>query len=118
MSGLAARTCKVATNYNLATFIPGASTTANIQQRRPDPNFTSFYVSDANGDSWYQAFQFTVEKRYSNGLSFIANYTFSKSIDTDSSDLGWTGASFAGTQDPRAPAYNKGLSDFDRTHVV
>src|SRR5216684_944070 len=55
MSGLAARTCKVATNYNLATFIPGASTTANIQQRPPDP---------------------------------------------------------------RAPAYNKGLSDFDRTHVV
>lgn len=101
--------------WNLANFIPGASTTANIQQRRPDPNFTSFDVTVGNGDSWYNAFQLTVEKRYSDGLSFLASYTLSKSVDTISDDLGYIGS--FGTQDPRGPRFNQGLSDFDRTDV-
>jgi hypothetical protein len=104
-------------NNNLATFIPGGSTTGNIQERRPDPNFQSFLVSNADGDSYYHALQLTAEKRYSHGLSFLANYTFSKSIDTDSSNLGWTGAWFFNSQDPRGQRFNKGLSEFDRTHV-
>lgn len=103
-------------NYNLATFIPGASTTANIQQRRPNPNLAGLHVATGAGDSWYNAFQLTVEKRYSQGLSFLASYTFSKSIDTNSANIGWAGG--FGTQDPRGPAFNRGLSDFDRTHVL
>ncbi|PYV92737.1 MAG: hypothetical protein DMG05_03645 [Acidobacteria bacterium] len=105
-------------NTNLATYIPGGSDGTNIQQRRPDPNFTSFLLSTADGDSYYHAFQVTAEKRYSHGLSFLANYTFSKSIDTDSTNIGWTGAWFFGNQDPRGSSFNKGLSDFDRTHVI
>ncbi|MCI0624573.1 MAG: carboxypeptidase-like regulatory domain-containing protein [Acidobacteria bacterium] len=103
-------------NYNLATFIPGASTTANIQQRRPNPNLTAVHIGTGFGDSWYNAFQLTVEKRYAQGLSFLASYTLSKSIDTNSTNIGWAGG--FGTQDPRGPAFNRGLSDFDRTHVL
>jgi len=103
-------------NTNLAVYIPGASTSANRQQRRPDPNFTSFHVTGGYGDSRYNALQITVEQRYSDGLSFLGSYTFSRSVDTNSANLGWAGG--FGTQDPRGPTYNKGLSDFDRTHVV
>ncbi|MEX2263613.1 MAG: carboxypeptidase-like regulatory domain-containing protein [Bryobacteraceae bacterium] len=101
---------------NLATYIPGASTLGNIQQRRPDPNFQAINVSSGVADSYYHSLQVTAEKRYSKGLTFQANYTLSKSIDTGSNDIGWSGA--FGNQDPRGPWFNRGLSEFDRTHVV
>jgi hypothetical protein len=104
-------------NYNLPIYIPGASTPANEQQRRPDPNFTAIPVVDALGNSWYNALQLTVEKRYSQGLSFLLSYTLSRSIDTGSNSVVIPGNSY-GTQDPRGSWYNKGLSEFDRTHVL
>ena len=36
------------------------------------------------GLSNYNALQFTVEHRFAQGLSFVANYTFSKSLDNES----------------------------------
>lgn len=102
-------------NTNLAVFIPGASTAANQQQRRPDPNITSFHVTGGMGDSYYHAFQLTVEQRYAYNLSFLASYTLSKSIDTNSANIGWAGG--FGSQDPRGPSFNRGVSDFDRTQV-
>ena len=100
---------------NLPVYGPGA-TLANRQDRRPDPNFQSINVSSGIADSYYHSLQITAEKRYSRGLTFLANYTFSKSIDTGSNDIGWSGA--FGNQDPRGPWFNRGLSEFDRTHVV
>ena len=101
--------------YNLAEYIPGASSGANTQARRPNPLLTAQSVSGAMGDSWYNSLQVTVEKRYSEGLSFLTSYTFSKSVDTNSASIGWGGG--FGTTDPRGPAYNRGLSGFDRRHV-
>jgi len=101
---------------NLPVYIPGASTLANRQDRRPDPNFQSINISTGIDDSHYHSLQITAEKRYSRGLTFLANYTFSKSIDTGSNDIGWSGA--FGNQDPRGPWFNRGLSEFDRTHTV
>jgi hypothetical protein len=103
-------------NTNLAVFIPGASTAANQQQRRPDPNFTSFHIAGGYGFSRYSAFQLTIDKRYSRGISMLTSYTYSRSIDTHSGNIGIAGS--WGTQDPRGSWYNKGLSDFDRTHVL
>jgi hypothetical protein len=102
--------------YNMPIYIPGASTISNIQQRRPDPNFGPTSISSSSNDSHYNALQLTVEKRYSHGLTLLANYTLSKSIDGGSNDIGFsTGYD---VQDPRGPWYNRGLSEFDRTHVV
>jgi hypothetical protein len=101
---------------NLPVYIPSASTLANRQDRRPDPKFQSINVSTGIADSYYHSLQVTAEKRYSRGLTFLANYTLSKSIDTGSNDIGWSGA--FGNQDPRGPWFNRGLSEFDRTHVV
>jgi hypothetical protein len=101
---------------NLPVYIPGASTLSNRQDRRPDPNFQSINTSSGIADSYYHSLQITAEKRYSKGLTFLANYTLSKSIDTGSNDIGWSGA--FGNQDPRGPWFNRGLSEFDRTHTV
>jgi hypothetical protein len=52
------------------------------------------------GVSNYNAFQFTVERRFSNGLSFVANYTFSKNLDNESADVQLT----VTNPDPFVPA--------------
>jgi hypothetical protein len=68
-------------NQNWPAFVPGASTndSANILSREPYypagfNGITTFY-SDYN--SWYNALQVEVNKRYSHGLTLLGTYTFS-----------------------------------------
>ena len=56
-------------------------------------------------NSIYHALQLRAEKRFSNGLEFLATYTFSKSIDDaslTSTNSGYLG-SFASLQNPNNP---------------
>jgi hypothetical protein len=64
------------------------------------------------GISNYNSFQFTVERRFSNNLSFVANYTFSKNLDNESADVQLT----VTNPDPFVPNFNYGLSDLNITH--
>jgi Carboxypeptidase regulatory-like domain len=73
---------------NPAIYIPGngpngqpLSTESNIQQRRINPNFGSVGLLYDNYYANYNALQLNVEKRLSHGLSFTANYTWSKMLD-------------------------------------
>jgi len=43
----------------------------------------------------------------------LGNYTFSKATDEGTNPVGYG----FGTQDPRGPQFNRGLSDVDRTHI-
>jgi len=62
--------------------------------------------------SWYHSFQAQVNKRFSDGLTVLASYTLSKSIDTSSTDnLGGTVANPFNLRDER------GRSDWDRRHA-
>jgi hypothetical protein len=62
--------------------------------------------------SWYHSFQVQGTKRFSQGLSVLASYTLSKSIDTSSTDnLGATVA------DPFDLHQERGRSDWDRRHA-
>ena len=79
------------------------------QSNRPYPNFSSITVTSASASSNYNSGQLSVEKRFSQGLSFLAAYTFSKSIDDASS---W-GATALNSYDFRS---ERGLSDFDTRH--
>ena len=78
-----------------------------------------------SGDSQYDSAQFELSKRFSNNLQFNVAYTFSKSIDTSSSDPGSTAgggrpdvpnAGFVVQGDQRNIESNRAVSDFDRTH--
>jgi len=65
-----------------------------------------------DGLSNYNAFQFTVEHRFSKGLSFVANYTFSKGLDNESVEAQLT----VTNPNPFDPRFNYGRSDLDTTH--
>ena len=59
--------------------------------------------------------QTKVEKRFSNGLSFLTAYTFGKVIDESSqASLGF--ASGGGARSPDHPEWEKARADFDITH--
>ncbi len=77
-----------------------------LQANRPYPNFSGITVDSASASSDYNALQISGEKRFSGGLSFLAAYTYSKSID-DASAWG------AGVVDPFNFHLERGLSTFD-----
>jgi hypothetical protein len=66
---------------NPAIYIPGASTVANTQSRRPYKDFSVLSVVPADFNSSYQSLQLNAEKRFSRGLQLLANYSWSKMID-------------------------------------
>ena len=96
------------TEANPAVFAPGA-TTANINARRLyAPTFQSILNYQNNINSSYNAFQATVNKRFSKGYTVMASYTYGRSLDASSLEVdGFTG------QNPFNVAADKGLSDFD-----
>lgn len=62
----------------------------------------------------YHALQAEVRRRFKNGLSFQANYTFQKTL----TDLPFEDQNRQGeVQESSNPELNYGRSDFDRTHV-
>jgi hypothetical protein len=75
----------------------------------------SVLVAEPHANSIYNALQFRSEKRVSQGLAFLAAYTWSRSIDDNS-------AVFAGSVSPGVPqdSYDfradRGLSDFQAEH--
>jgi hypothetical protein len=66
---------------NPALYIPGQSTVANTQARRPYPALgpVTIYTTDYN--SHYHSLQFSLERRFSHGLAVMTNYTWSKEMD-------------------------------------
>src|SRR5262249_4545879 len=94
------------------------------QLLRPFPQFTghSGVVTEPqlSASSIYHALQLVAEKRYSNGLQFLASYTWSKSIDNSSNadqNITWLG-SLDSLQNPNRPDLERSLSTFDIPHVI
>jgi hypothetical protein len=65
----------------------------------------------STGKSWYHALQASLQKRFTAGSMFNANYTLSKSTDYFSDE-----GLFQVENDQAHPELNKGLSDFHRRH--
>ena len=117
---------------NPAVYIPGQSTEDNVNQRRmfsgctlaqPD---TCVYASVGEiaslANSGYNALESSLRKRFGYGISFLASYTLSKSID-DVSSFNITGSAsqpVAGendlAQNPFDLAAERGRSMFDARH--
>ena len=119
---------------NPTIYIPGQSTEDNVNQRRlysgctlaqPDNcNFASVGEIAGIANSSYNALQSSLRKRFSHGLSFLASYTFSKSID-DVSSFNITGSAARPTagendlaQNPFNIAAERGRSMFDARHRI
>jgi hypothetical protein len=118
---------------NPAVFVPGESTEDNVNQRRlysgctlADPaapcNYASVGMIAGIANSTYNAMEVSLRKRFSYGLSFLASYTLSKTLD-DVSSFNITGSasqSVAGendlAQNPFDLAAEHGRSMFDARH--
>ena len=124
---------------NPAVFVPGyvngqpTSNSGNANQRRlysgctltDSPSsciFSSMGEIASIADSSYNALEMSLQKRFSHGVSFLASYTWSKSID-DASSFNMTGSEakpVAGendlAQNPFDVAAERGLSMFDARH--
>ncbi len=89
--------------------IYGASGRTTDTRRALYPTYSSVTDYLSVGNSTYHALQVTANKRMSHGFTLLANYTWSKSLDTLSDD----------TQTPTNPfniARDKGPSDYDIPH--
>lgn len=69
-----------------------------------------------SGHSTYHGLQSRFERRFSRGWYMLASYTWSKSIDNQSTGTDDAAASGQSPQNPRDPSQDRGLSSFDRTH--
>ena len=68
-------------DINAGRYIPGNSTEANLQQRRPYPNFGPMGLIDSGYNSNYNSLQLSLEKRMSHGISFLADYAWSRTFN-------------------------------------
>jgi len=94
---------------NPAIYSPGA-TVANQNARRRYQPIGPIELGESVGWSRYHAAQFTFQQRFSRGVTVLANYTVSKSVDVSS-----YGSVEGNTLGPNPFNFNdnRGLSDFD-----
>lgn len=86
---------------------PGA-----IAPKTPEPTWPQVNYTMDEATSDYNGLQTKVEKRFSQGLTFLASYTWSHEIDITS-----TGQSGSGVETVYDIERNYGTGDFDVTHV-
>jgi hypothetical protein len=81
-----------------------------------NPQFSALSANSSIGKGDYHAMQWTVRKRFSGGLLFDVNYTWSKSIDLGSTTEGGTFTGFV--INTFNPSQMRGVSSYDTTHSV
>ena len=84
-------------SINMIPLVGGRGPARQDQQLRPFPQYNNVtWISPVWGDSNYQSVNFKIEKRYSNGLNLLSNFTWSKFLDNipATGQVGGSGASF------------------------
>jgi hypothetical protein len=118
---VAARSTHLAEDIQLnpAVYTPGS--TLSVDARRVFQGFSGIQQLSDDVNSTYHSLQLSLEKRLSQGLSVLANYTFSKSLDGFPLNKNLVG--FGQSSYKVMPWYftdngalDRGPSDFDRTH--
>ena len=87
-----------------------------------NPQYSSLYGWFSDGNSAYNAGEFTLRHRMTHGLTFDLNYTYSKSIDAGSNAERinqFEGGGFASQViNSWFPKQLRAVSDFDTTHAI
>ena len=97
-------------NPNQATPVDPANITP-ITARRQYSGFGDVFAQYNIGNANYNAMQAKIERHFTNGLSLLVSYTWSKSMDFESED----GAMLTSRFNPRL---DYAASDFDRTNQI
>jgi hypothetical protein len=78
------------------------------------PDFGSVLQYVTFGTASYHALQLTFEKKFSRGLQFTSNYSWSKSIDNVAPGAGVFGSQYTNPFDPN---HDRGLSSINYPHI-
>ncbi len=97
-------------NINEDVAVPGPG---SVSARAPYPTVSSISAWEPRGPSSYNGLQLSAEKRFSAGFSFLAAYTYSKSLDEGAGGNSSTGESRINIQNPRNLAADYGFSNFN-----
>ena len=95
---------------------PGHYPNVNGNCAAPVPYFNVIQAQIYDGWSNYNALEIRLQKRMSYGLDYLANYTWSKSLDTGTG--GGHGSGIDIYQNAFSPAANYGLSDFNAASTL
>ncbi|MGD0200634.1 MAG: carboxypeptidase regulatory-like domain-containing protein [Bryobacteraceae bacterium] len=98
-----------------------AGSKLGTDQRRPLQPYGSISQVSQDINSSFNSLQLTAQKRFSHGLSVLANYTWSKSIDDLPYSQGIAGPAGGNNSPipwylPGRHEYDRGPSEFDHTH--
>jgi len=99
-----------------------APTVQAFQLQLPFPQYSGF-GGDAPpyANSIYHALQSRLDKKFSHGVEFLANYTWSKAIDDASAtdqNIDFKGIGKSHLQDPNNYALERSVSAYNATHLV
>ncbi|MGH9627856.1 MAG: hypothetical protein ACRD7E_05900, partial [Bryobacteraceae bacterium] len=94
---------------------PLPSATGSAQSRAPYPEFGLIQAPEGNGKAHYNSFMAKAQRRFSQGATFLAAYTWSKAIDTGSAIRVHLGQSLF-PQDNHCVRCERGLSSFHSTN--
>jgi hypothetical protein len=96
-----------------------SNTVANIPERQPILGFPpdSMVQVESSGSAWYNGLDVSLTKRFSNGLQFLASYTYSRTLDTAGASVNLTAAGNAIiTGNQNDPGARYGNTDYSRPH--
>jgi hypothetical protein len=93
------------------------ATTSTTNQRRPlySTGLGQVVLMQPAGNSIYNALQLTAEKRFSQGFTVLADYTFAKTIDDNVGSA--NKANGTNVTNPYNQSFDRGPSDYDLKHV-
>jgi Carboxypeptidase regulatory-like domain/TonB-dependent Receptor Plug Domain/TonB dependent receptor len=115
--GNVSRKLQMNLDVNQPIFIPGRSTAANVNDRRPimPGVYGLISRSQTSANASYNSLQTSLRSTFARGFTLLANYTYSKSLDilsgdaTDTADLNFV--------DFNNVRLDRGPSGFDRRHI-
>src|SRR5207249_1336780 len=85
----------------------------DLQAAKPYPVFGSIDLYQNTGSNHYNSGQLKLERRFSQGLSYLVSYAFAKKISDEGGNSIWSRPT------PFAPAgYNRGRASYDHTHIL
>jgi hypothetical protein len=114
------KSTRLQTNLNYNEINPNPPQPPDFRQIFPYPDLAGVAMLESRAAANYHAVTTRLERRYSNGFTFLTNYTFSKTLsDVDSSSVGVAiGAGSFGPNTIRNLKDNKGPAVFDRPHQL
>jgi hypothetical protein len=117
--GARSKNIRTGDQLNPATYIPGASSTANTTARRLYQGFGSIRNTASGENSNYHSLQATLQQRASFG-TFAVNYTWSKTLSTAGLENGQPLTSYHvyPIYDPNYKSLDYGPTDFDARQIL